>query len=219
MLEQDIAASNIALDLIGQSRNLYQYAALLKGEGTTEDTLAYLRGADEFRNLLIAELPNGDWANTVLRVFFFSTYQYYLFQELTASADEQLAAIAEKSIKEVTYHVKWSSEWVIRLGDGTEESHQRTEKAINELLDYTHEMFILSEFEEELLRDNIAVNISEIENKWNERVRDVFTEATLSLPAYHHQRSGGKEGKHSEALVSLLNEMQELQRNYPGCEW
>ena len=219
MLEQDIAASNIALDLIGQSRNFYQYAALLKGEGSTEDTLAYLREPNEFRNLLITELSNGDWAHTVARVFLFSTYQYYLFQQLASLADEQLAAIAEKSIKEVTYHVKWSSEWVIRLGDGTKESHQRTEKAINELWDYTTEMFTLSGFEAELLNDNISVNVCEIQIKWNEKVKDIFAEATLSLPAHQQHHSGGKEGKHSEALVSLLSVMQELQRSYPGCEW
>ncbi len=153
MLEQDIAITNISLDLIGQARNFYQYAAHLinrlnyrvetplRGQGGSEDSLAYLRKEREFKNCLLVEQPNGDWAQTILRQFFFSQYQYLLFQQLQNSKDEQLAAIAEKSLKEVTYHLRWSSEWVIRLGDGTEESHQRMLKAIDELWRYTGELF------------------------------------------------------------------------------
>src|SRR6266498_1263163 len=141
VLEQDIAITNISLDLIGQARNFYQYAARLKADGSTEDSLAYLRKEREFKNCLLVEQPNGDWAQTILRQFFFSQYQYLLFQELQNSKDEQLAAIAEKSLKEVTYHLRWSSEWVIRLGDGTDESHSRMQKAIVELWRYTGELF------------------------------------------------------------------------------
>ena len=157
MLEQDIAITNISLDLIGQARNFYQYAAHLINnsrsrssrlsafggdlEGASEDSLAYLRKEREFKNCLLVEQPNGDWAQTILRQFFFSQYQYLLFEQLQNSKDEQLAAIAEKSLKEVTYHLRWSSEWVIRLGDGTEESHKRMLKAIDELWRYTGELF------------------------------------------------------------------------------
>jgi ring-1,2-phenylacetyl-CoA epoxidase subunit PaaC len=219
MLEQDIALSNIALDLIGQSRNFYQYAALLQGGGATEDTLAYLRDPNEFRNLLIAELPNGDWANTVLKLYFFSLYQYLLYERLVNSKDEQLAAIAEKSLKEVTYHVRWSSEWVIRLGDGTTESHSRMEKALNELWDYTMEMFEPGNFETFLWGDEISENVAELQHEWNKKTNVVLAEATISVPSYHIAHTGGKEGRHSESLTDLLKEMQYLQRTYPGCEW
>jgi ring-1,2-phenylacetyl-CoA epoxidase subunit PaaC len=140
MLEQDIAISNIALDLIGQSRNFYQYAAILKENSATEDSLAYLRDAREFKNLLITEIPNGDWAKTIMKLFLFSTCQFYFYQNLIDSTDKQLAAIAEKSLKEVTYHVRWSSEWVTRLGDGTDESNKRIKSALEKVWPFTGEM-------------------------------------------------------------------------------
>ena len=142
ILEQDIAITNISLDLVGQARSFYQYAAQLKADGSTEDTLAYLRTERDFKNCLLVEQPNGDWAQTILRQFLFSSYQYFLYQELQKNSDETLAAIAEKSLKEVSYHLRWSSEWVIRLGDGTDESHSRILKAIDELWRYTGELFI-----------------------------------------------------------------------------
>ncbi len=221
MLEQDIAISNIALDLIGQSRNFYQYVAALQGEPVTEDTLAYLRDAREFRNLLIAELPNGDWAKTILKLFFFSSYQFYFYQRLLESADKQLAAIAEKSLKEVTYHVRWSSEWVMRLGDGTDESSKRIKQALEELWPYTGEMFEAAEYENMLLENRVSVNVSEIENAWEKKIKDVFEEATLEYPANTNlwMQKGGKNGLHSEHLGFILAEMQFLQRAYPGCEW
>src|ERR1043165_6742437 len=151
VLEQDIAITNISLDLIGQARNFYQYAASLIGNGATEDTLAYLRKEREFKNCLLVEQPNGDWAQTLLRQFFFSQYQYLLFQQLQNSKDEQLAAIAEKSLKEVTYHLRWSSEWVIRLGDGTDESHKRMQDAINDRWMFTGELLTMSEAEKAML--------------------------------------------------------------------
>ena len=221
ILEQDIAISNIALDLVGQSRNFYQYAAQLKDGGLTEDDLAYLRNADEFKNILLAELPNGDWAKTILKLFFFSAYQYYLYQKLIASTDTQLSAIGEKSLKEVTYHLRWSSEWVVRLGDGTEESKRRIENALSELWDYTDEMFIPSAYEMEAAKNNIGVDISSLKNEWENKVKEIFEEATLIPPPPGEVRRGpnGKEGKHSEHLQSILNDMQYLQRTYPGCEW
>lgn len=229
MLEQDIAISNIALDLIGQARNFYQYAAelintnaLSSGE-VTEDTLAYLRDAADFKNILLTELPNGDWAKTILKLFFFSAYQYFLYQQLIHSSDKQLSAIAEKSLKEVTYHLRWSSEWVIRLGDGTEESHTRMQKALDELWNYTDEMFIAANYEMHCVQNKISVDVSLLKNDWDKKVNEVLMEATLPSPKGESQEEGlnhnGKQGLHTENLQAILNEMQYLQRTYPGCDW
>jgi ring-1,2-phenylacetyl-CoA epoxidase subunit PaaC len=215
ILEQDIAISNIALDCLGQARNFYQYAAELTGNATTEDTFAYLRDVTDFKNCLLVELPNGDWAQTILRQFFFSTYQYYLYQQLQNGSDERLAAIAAKALKEVTYHVRWSSEWVIRLGDGTSESRQRMEKAIDNIWGYTGELCMPAAFE----TDHHPVDLSSVKKQWNEKVQSVFEEATLVLPVDNWMHSGGKEGKHTEHLGYILTEMQFLQRAYPGAEW
>lgn len=218
-IELDIALSNIALDLIGQSRNFYQYAAALK-QNETEDTLAYLRDAREFKNLLIAETSNGDWAKTITKLFLFSTYQYYLYQQLIVSEDKQLSAIAEKSLKEVTYHIRWSSDWVIRLGDGTEESNLRMKKAIENTWPLTGEMFEPTAYENLLLENRIGVDVSNLKNDWLKKIQSVFDEATLPVPGNNiWMQRGGKEGIHSEGLGYLLAEMQFLQRAYPGCEW
>ncbi len=225
ILEQDIAITNITLDLIGQSRNFYQYAAKLIGGGATEDSLAYLRTEREFKNPLLVEQENGDWAQTVLRQFFFSVYQYLLFENLQGSKDEQLAAIAAKSLKEVTYHVKWSSEWVIRLGDGTMESNERMQKAILVLWQYTGELFLPSDYETAMAEEGIAPNISDLKNAWIEKVKAVFDEATISSPfgggwgGAVFMQTGGKNGTHTEKLGYILAEMQYLQRVYPGAEW
>ncbi len=223
MLEQDIAVSNIALDLIGQSRNFYQYAASLNSENDkkiTEDDLAYLRDSGEFKNLLITELSNGDWAKTILKIFFFSSWQFYLYQKLIYSYDKQLSAIAEKSLKEVTYHQRWSSEWVIRLGDGTEESKKRIEIALEDLWPYTGEMFVPADYETEESEKRISVDVSELKNDWINKIKIVFEEATIDLPKKGiWMQSGGKSGSHTEDLGYILAEMQFLQRAYPGCEW
>lgn len=218
-IELDIALSNIALDLIGQSRNFYQYAAALK-QNETEDTLAYLRDAREFKNLLIAETSNDDWAKTITKLFLFSAYQYYLYQQLIVSEDKQLSAIAEKSLKEVTYHIRWSSDWVIRLGDGTEESNLRMKKAIENTWPLTGEMFEPAAYENLLLENRIGVDVSNLKNDWLKKIQSVFDEATLPVPGNNiWMQRGGKEGIHSEGLGYLLAEMQFLQRAYPGCEW
>lgn len=219
VLEQDIAISNIALDLIGQARTFYQYAATLSGNSATEDTLAYLRDAIDFKNVLLVELPNGDWAQTILRQFFFSTYQYFLYQQLQNSKNAQLAAIAEKALKEVTYHVRWSSEWVIRLGDGTEDSKKRLLHAIDELWNYTGEMFLAASYEPQGISEEFGVDLSEIQKHWDEKITSVFTEATLPLPGGTWMQSGGKEGRHTEYLGFILADMQFLQRAYPGADW
>jgi ring-1,2-phenylacetyl-CoA epoxidase subunit PaaC len=226
VLEQDIAITNISLDLIGQARNFYQYAAKLINGSTnkpinnaTEDSLAYLRDNREFKNCLLAEQSNGDWAKTTLRQFLFSSYQFYLYQELSNSRDEQLAAIAEKSLKEVTYHLRWSSEWVIRLGDGTEESHQRMMNAIDELWMYTGELFVATDYELVVAREGTGVDLSVIESKWKEKIKEVFSEATLPYPGKVFMQTGGKEGKHTEHLGYILAELQFMQRAYPNSEW
>lgn len=233
VLEQDIAITNISLDLLGQSRLFYQYAAQLindskklqgakapspPGEGfggeVTEDSLAYLRKEREFKNLLLAEQPNGDWAQTILRQYLFSQFQYLLFEKLQQSSDEQLAAIAAKSIKETRYHVRWSSEWVIRLGDGTEESHARMLQAMEALWPYTGEMFMPAEYE-----TSSGIDLTPIKNVWNEKVNAVFAEASLPVPGNLFMQSGGKKGIHTEQLGYILTELQYLQRTYPGAEW
>jgi ring-1,2-phenylacetyl-CoA epoxidase subunit PaaC len=225
VLEQDIAITNISLDLIGQARNFYQYAATLINQAadkttyTTEDSLAYLRDNREFKNCLLVEQPNGDWAKTILKQFFFSVYQYYLYGQLQNSKDQQLAAIAEKSLKEVNYHLRWSSEWVVRLGDGTEESHHRMEKAIDELWMYTGEMFKGESYERQAASDGTGVDLSMIKNDWEEKVGEIFSEATLSYPKDVFMQTGGKDGKHSEHLGYILTELQFMQRTYPNTEW
>jgi len=219
VLEQDIAITNISLDLIGQARNFYQYAAILIGNGATEDSLAYLRKEREFKNCLLVEQPNGDWGQTILRQYFFSQYQYLLYQQLQTSRDEQLAAIAEKSLKEVTYHLRWSSEWVIRLGDGTDESHQRMLKAIDELWRYTGELFEATSYELKAVSDSVGADVSKLKNQWLNKVKEIFNEATLPVPEKTFMQTGGKEGRHTEYLGYILTELQYMQRAYPNSEW
>jgi ring-1,2-phenylacetyl-CoA epoxidase subunit PaaC len=221
ILEQDIALSNTALDLIGQARNFYQYAAELKKDGSTEDTLAYLRDAHEFKNCLLVEQSNGDWGKTVLRQFLFSAYQYYLYQQLQNCNDKTIASIAEKALKEVTYHTRWSGEWVIRLGDGTEESHKRMKTALNELWEFTDELFIPAPYEKEVEGNGIGLDFAALKAKWSEKVFSIFHEAALTIPKEksENKKAFGKEGHHSENLDHILSEMQSLQRAYPGCEW
>lgn len=219
ILEQDIAISNIALDFIGQARNFYQYAAELQGNGATEDSLAYLRDVIDFKNCLLTELPNGDWAQTVLRQFLFSSYQYFLYRQLQHSSDTQLAAIAEKSLKETTYHLRWSSEWVIRLGDGTEESRKRMLKALDELWSYSGELCKPNSCELLSVTGGYGVDTGSFQTEWTEKIKAVFEEATLPVPENVWMQSGGKDGKHTEHLGFILAEMQFLQRAYPGADW
>ena len=213
ILEQDIAITNITLDLLGQARNFYQYAALITGNTATEDSLAYLRTEREYKNLLISEIPNIDWAQIVLRQFFYSVYQYEVFKHLQTGADTQLAAIAEKSIKETTYHVKWSSEWVIRLGDGTTESFEKINKALQNIWQYTGEFFIPADYEKNL------IDYSTIKEKWISKIKIVLEEATLKVPENIFMQTGGKTGIHTEHMGFILSDMQYLQRTYPGAEW
>ncbi len=221
VLEQDIALSNIALDLLGQARNFYQYAAekinvnANNGANITEDTLAYLRTEKEFANLLLVEQTNGDWGKTIMRQFLFSAFQFYYFEQLKQSKDETLKGIAEKSLKETTYHLRWSGDWVIRLGDGTAESKQRMENAIEELWMFTGEMFVAADFEKE-----INIDLASLQKDWRTKVQTVFEEATLTMPPENAwMQNGGKQGNHTEHLGFLLAEMQNLPRTYPHLEW
>lgn len=242
VLEQDIAITNISLDLLGQARNFYQYAASLYNNFNEEeknavdkyiprlwkkyhrelqeDDLAFLREEHQYLNLLITELPRGDWAQSILRQFFFSAFQFFLYQQLQNSNDEQLAAIAEKSIKEVTYHLRWSGEWVIRLGDGTEQSRHRIKEALKDQWMFTGEMFVSADYE--------LMDVSSLKNDWIKKIESVFEEATLegwlssSNGAAREgawMQTGGKQGKHTEYLGYLLAEMQYLQRAYPNSVW
>jgi ring-1,2-phenylacetyl-CoA epoxidase subunit PaaC len=219
VLEQDIAITNISLDLIGQARNFYQYAAQITGSDCDEDKLAYLRSEREFKNCLLTELPKGDWGQTILRQFFFSAYQFLLYTELQKSKDKQIAAITVKSLKEVTYHLRWSSEWLIRLGDGTEESHQRMLNAIDKLWMYTGELFIPAEYETKVAEKGVGVNAALLQAAWGQKVKDVFAEATLPYPVKTFYQEGGKQGKHTEHLGYILAEMQYMQRVYPDSKW
>jgi ring-1,2-phenylacetyl-CoA epoxidase subunit PaaC len=233
VLEQDIAITNISLDLLGQARNFYQYAASLYNgfsdeekevvdryvprlwkeynRELQEDDLAFLRDEHQYLNLLITELPKGDWAQSVLRQYFFSAFQVELYQQVQQSELVQLSAIAEKAIKEVQYHLRWSGEWVIRLGDGTEESHSRMVNALGELWMYTGEMFEAAPYE--------LVDVASLKEQWLAKVEKVLREASLEHSKQTWMQNGGKRGRHTEHLGYLLAEMQYLQRAYPNATW
>jgi len=219
VLEQDIALSNIALDQLGQARMLLQYAAEQKGEGYSEDKMAFFRDVTEYKNLLILELENGDWGKTIARQFLFDTYNYFLYTELLQSKDEHIRAVAQKAIKEITYHAQWSAEWVIRLGDGTEESHNRIQSSVNDLWEWTGEMFTMDEVEKKMLDAGIAPNLTKIKEEWDEKVTQILEIATLEKPEDGWMQSGGKQGEHTEYIGFLLAEMQHLPRMYPQASW
>lgn len=219
VLEQDIALTNIALDLIGEARNLYQYAADLKGQGNTEDSLAYLRNERQFRNLLLCEFPNTDWAYTITRQFFYDSFHCLLLRSLLESKDSRLSEIARKTLKEATYHLRWSSEWVIRLGDGTELSRSKMQDAVNDLWEYTGEMFIPVDAETAAADAGVGPHLTKLEAEWKNQVSAVLKEATLSHPENAFMQTGGKKGIHTEKLGFILAEMQILQRSYPGANW
>ena len=218
-LEEDLALANVALDFIGRARMLYTYAGKLRGDETNEDDYAYARDARQYTNLLIYELPKGDFAFTMARQFFLDAYNVEFLQRLRESSDAELAAIAGKAIKESTYHLRRSAEWMLRLGDGTEESHERLQHAINELWGFTPELFQMDALEMELLQQGIAVDRAAIESGWYTRVSTVLADATLVEPASDWQVGGGRQGIHTEHLGHMLSELQFIQRAYPGLEW
>jgi ring-1,2-phenylacetyl-CoA epoxidase subunit PaaC len=219
ILEEDIALANMALDLLGQSRIMLTYAGEVEGKKRDEDALAFHRDEREFRNLLIIEQPNGDYGQTIMRQFLYSAYAYFLYSELKNSKDKTLSAFAEKSLKEVTYHLRHCGGMVIRLGDGTEESHRRMVNAVNELWMFTGDMFDMDETDAELIASGIAVDLKKIAPLWNEKVKEVFKEATLEIPKDVFMQSGSRKGIHSEHLGYILAEMQVLPRMYPEAKW
>ena len=219
ILEQDLALANIALDFLGEARSYYQYAAELEGKGRSEDDLAYLRSAVEYRNPLLVEQPNGDFAGTIVRQFLYDVFHYHLLLQLKSGPDAQLAAIAEKSVKEAAYHIKWSAEWVIRLGDGTEESRRRVEKAIENLWRYSGELTTPSATEKALQAAGLVPDYAAIREQMDAHIARVFEEATLAVPEGVFMQKGGKDGRHTEHLGYLLAELQYMQRTYPGLQW
>lgn len=219
ILEQDIALTNIALDHLGQARMLLQYAAEQKGGGTDEDRLAYFRNEHQFRNVLLAELPNGDWGKTLVRQFLYDTYHYFEMTALLNSKDEQLKAIARKAIKEVSYHAQWSAEWVIRLGDGTEESHNKVQSSLNDLWSFTGEFFNVDESTQAMSDEGVAPDYGQIKSSWHEKVAEVLEIATLTKPEDGWMQSGGRVGEHTEFMGYLLAELQHMPRSYPDAKW
>src|SRR5437868_1861482 len=215
MLEEDMALANIALDLLGQARELYSYAAKVEGKGNDEDKFAYLRDVRQYRNLLLTEQPNGDFARTMVRQFFYSAFADLYWRAMMKSTDATLAAIAAKSEKESAYHLRHSSEWIVRLGDGTEESHVRAQAAIDDLWAYTGEMFQIDDSERGVIDRGIAVDPAGLHAPWLRTISDVAAEATLALPNSEWMQQGGRSGRHSEHLGHLLSELQSMQRTFP----
>jgi len=218
-LEEDLALANIALDLIGQARMLLQYAGTVEGCDRSEDDLAYLRDGRDYRNLLLAEQPNGHYGDTIVRQFLYDAFAVELWQELTHSADTQLAAIAAKAIKEHQYHWRHSSGWIIRLGDGTEESHERMQDSLARLWPYTGEMLSADDVDDAMREARIAPDLAAIAPRWSARIAAVLAEATLARPEDGWMQRGAKTGRHSEHLGHLLAQMQSVHRAYPGATW
>lgn len=220
ILEEDIALSNMSLDLIGQARGFLAYSAKSEGQGRSDDELAFKRDARQFRNCMLVEQPNGDFAMTMVRSFLYSAFAYLHFKSLTKIKDNTLSGLAEKSLKEVTYHLRHCSDWIIRLGDGTDESHQRTQHALDELWSYTDELFEMDEVDETLIKQNLAVDLKSFRIEWDDMINKILQEATLTRPSGSRFKSkGGIKGIHTEHLGFLLAEMQFLPRAYPGTKW
>ncbi len=219
LLEEDLALTNFALDLIGRAQGLLKYAGELEGQGRTDDDLAYRRAERHFYNNLITELPNGDFAQTIVRQFFVSVFECYLFEALQHSKDETIAAIAAKTLKEVRYHRAHAEDWMIRLGDGSEESHERMQNAVNYLWMFTGELFEMDETDKLLIEAGIATDLESIRPKWMGCVAKVLNEATLLIPGDSYMQTGSRKGIHTEYLGHILTEMQYLQRAYPDARW
>lgn len=218
-LEEDLALTNVALDFIGRARMFYSYGAELADDGSTEDTYAYSRDIREFTNLLIYELDNGDFAHTIARQYFVDVYSLAYMEALQNSGDETLAAIASKTVKESRYHLRRSYDWMLRLGDGTPESHQRMQSAVDGLWGYVPELFEMDELEQELADAGIGVDAAALRQNWEATVQATLAEATLTEPAGDWSVSGGREGTHTEAMGHMLSDMQFIQRAYPGQQW
>jgi ring-1,2-phenylacetyl-CoA epoxidase subunit PaaC len=219
MLEEDMALANMGLDLLGQARELYSYAARVEGNGNDEDKLAYLRDVRQYRNLLLVEQPNRDFAHTMVRQFFYAVFADLYWRAMMRSKDATLAAIAAKSEKESAYHVRHASEWILRLGDGTQESHVRAQDAIDGLWAFTGEMFDVDDGERALIDSAVAIDPAGLRPQWLKTVSAIMNEATLALPKDSWMQQGGRNGRHSEHLGHLLSELQSMQRTFPGVTW
>lgn len=220
ILEEDIALANIALDYIGHAAALYEYAVKVEDEGRDRDDLVYFRNDPGYTNLKITELPKGDFGFTIARQFLFSAFSYFLYEKLSEVKDEQFAGMVQKHFKEVKYHLRHSREWVLRLGDGTDESHQRIQDAFDELWTYTGELFYQDEIDELLQGEGLATDTSNFKADWKQLVVDTLEEATLEVPDFNQfMAEGGRKGMHTEYLGPLLAEMQHLRRSYPDANW
>jgi ring-1,2-phenylacetyl-CoA epoxidase subunit PaaC len=218
-LEEDLGLANIALDMIGQARLLLTYAGEIEGRGRGEDELAFLRQHGEYLNAVLVEQPNGDFGQTIVRQVLIAAFQLELYERLTASSNEHLAAIAAKSVKEIRYHLRYSAGWLVRLGDGTAESHARVQSSLDSLWRYTAELFAADDLDAGMAARGVAPLLSEVYTAWSPRVDAILAEATLLRPKDQPYAWHGKRGQHSEHLGYLLAEMQHLQRAYPGARW
>lgn len=219
VLEQDIALSNIALDLVGKARNCYQYAAKQEGSGKTEDDYPYKRDVLDWKSVLLVEQKNEDFGHTIVRQFLFDCYHYYHLEALSNSTDEQMTFIGAKSLKEARYHLQYSSEWMLRLGDGTEESHSRMQKALDDKIHYFEELFIPTEAETRLVESGVAPDLSLIRDKAFAKMNTVVKESTLVLPEKIYKQKGGRKGVHTEHMGYILAELQYMQKTYPNMVW
>jgi ring-1,2-phenylacetyl-CoA epoxidase subunit PaaC len=218
-LEEDLGLANLSLDLIGQARLLLSYAGEVEARGRDEDALAFLRDAPEFLNLTLAERPNGDFAHTMVRQVLLDAWQLEVYESLCSSTDTRLASIAAKALKESRYHYRFSSGWLVRLGDGTDESHRRAQDALNDLWRFTDELFAADEVDEQMAAAGIAPRLAELQPRWSAHIDEALREATLQRPAIARYPWHGKRGVHTEHLGHMLAEMQHLQRTYPGAQW
>jgi len=219
ILEEDLALANVALDLLGQAKLWLGLAAEVEGAGRDADKLAFLRDTGEFRNALLVEQKNGDFAFTMVRQFFFDAWHYLALDALRASAEPRIAEIAAKAVKEVAYHLERSRDWMVRLGDGTDESHRRAQKAVTILWPFTGELFEADAVEQALIQSGVAADPAVLRQPWHDVVAATMDEATLTLPESQWMQRGGRTGRHTEHLGYLLAEMQFLQRAYPGATW
>lgn len=218
-LEEDIAMTNMALDYLGQATALYKHAAALEGKGRSEDDMVYRRTERNFYNHLITELPEGDFGFTMARMFLLSVYHIHLFEELSKSKDEILAGVAAKALKEIKYHLRHTSNWMLRLGDGTEESNKRVQNALNDLWMYTGELFMTDEIDEAAVTSGIGTDVSKIQAVWKKEVKAILDESHLKMPEDGFMQSGSRKGIHTEHLGFMLAEVQYLQRTYPDAKW
>ena len=219
ILEEDIALANIALDFIGQASMLLKLAGEVEGKGRTDDMLAYFRDAIEFRNVQLVELPNGDFATTIVRQFLFDAWDVLVLEGLTSATNEQLAGIAAKAVKEAKYHLRHSAEWVRMLGDGTVESHRRAQQALDALWPYTTELFLTDDIDRQAVAAGVGVDVEALRPRWRQTVEQVFGEATLTIPKDGFAPRGGRMGRHTEHLGRMLADMQSLARAHPGATW